>query len=280
MKRPEKLYQFQRFGTRSLVNLKKHQLFFSSPAEFNDPFDCAIHFQFSPISDDEYIRFFKDLTKEDRNPSLDEEYFEGKKPTAKFKQMAESIMRAAIESLVKERHKNRGVACFSEKNDDILMWGHYACGHTGFCLEFDSRFQPFNGSQPVTYQSEFPILNPVKAYFNSFKKIDSIGEDDFARALTTKFTTWSYEKEWRAIHIEPNKLFNYPIEAITGLYFGLKMPFDHKEIIALILRGINPAIQLFEAQMDENSFALNFSPVSYTSPIELSSSNQDKKETS
>lgn len=29
------------------------------------------------------------------------------------------------------------VTCFSESNDDTLMWSHYAEGHTGFCVEYD-----------------------------------------------------------------------------------------------------------------------------------------------
>jgi len=33
--------------------------------------------------------------------------------------------------------KNSYVTCFSETNDDFLMWSHYASKHSGICLEFN-----------------------------------------------------------------------------------------------------------------------------------------------
>ena len=35
--------------------------------------------------------------------------------------------------------KNASVACFSESNSNFLMWSHYAGGHKGVCLEFDTE---------------------------------------------------------------------------------------------------------------------------------------------
>jgi len=269
MDRPSKLYQYQKFSTRSLVNLKKHQVFFSAPSKFNDPFDCSLRINFTGISDDDYVKFYVDVIQEYPNEFGKEIFIEGKRPTERFKEFANRLMREEIGAQVAERHENRGIVCFTEKVDDILMWGHYGAGHTGFCVEFDTNFEPFSKTRPVRYEDTFPSINPVKAYFKSQEEKENVGNDDFARFSITKFSTWEYEREWRAIHMKPNQTFQYSFDAITGVYFGLKMPRDHKEILALILQGINPEVQLYDADIDDERFALNFKSVNYTSRVNL-----------
>lgn len=43
----------------------------------------------------------------------------------------------AVNSICRNVLGNSAVACFSEVNDDFLMWSHYASGHSGVCLEFE-----------------------------------------------------------------------------------------------------------------------------------------------
>jgi len=38
-----------------------------------------------------------------------------------------------------------GVLCFASKNDNLLMWAHYANNHSGICIEFDRTADFFNG---------------------------------------------------------------------------------------------------------------------------------------
>lgn len=42
-----------------------------------------------------------------------------------------------IERITNKFLKNSYVTCFSETNDDFLMWSHYASKHSGICLEFN-----------------------------------------------------------------------------------------------------------------------------------------------
>ncbi len=37
-----------------------------------------------------------------------------------------------------------GILCFTEKNDNLLMWSHYANSHKGFVLEFYPEHQFFD----------------------------------------------------------------------------------------------------------------------------------------
>lgn len=38
-----------------------------------------------------------------------------------------------------------GVLCFTTKQDNLLMWAHYASNHKGICIEFDRNAEFFNG---------------------------------------------------------------------------------------------------------------------------------------
>lgn len=39
---PSSLFKFERFTTQALSNLKEQVIYFSSPRNFNDPYDCSI----------------------------------------------------------------------------------------------------------------------------------------------------------------------------------------------------------------------------------------------
>jgi hypothetical protein len=55
---------------------------------------------------------------------------------------------------------HHGVACFSEDPRGLLLWAHYAGGHTGICLQFDVTEDPgvLMISHRVKYRKEFPVL--------------------------------------------------------------------------------------------------------------------------
>jgi hypothetical protein len=63
------------------------------------------------------------------------------------------------------------------------MWGHYAGSHTGICLEFDARCEPFATAEKVKYVSAYPAFDVVTGSY----------------PLVIKSADWSYEAEWRLI---------------------------------------------------------------------------------
>jgi hypothetical protein len=58
---------------------------------------------------------------------------------------------------VRKSRFERGVACFSAAADNLLLWAHYADGHRGFCLEFDTSDPVFEKIQRVGYTQEWPV---------------------------------------------------------------------------------------------------------------------------
>jgi Protein of unknown function (DUF2971) len=96
-----------------------------------------------------------------------------------------------------------GICCFSETYDNILMWAHYADGHRGFCLEFDTSLPPFSivrddkvvqHAEEVKYQPEIPSYDLIELMSGDLetrtKKLSKM-------LLLTKGECWQYQSEWR-----------------------------------------------------------------------------------
>jgi hypothetical protein len=254
---PTHLYKYQPYSTKALENLKSRQIWFSAPAHFNDPYDCAIS-AVQTFSDSDLRKLFDHCRSHDApSPTAyDAKYLTGGVPNNRFRV---EVARGS-ENVFNENRRilseQRGVACFSVKNDDLLMWSHYADGHRGFCLEFDGTIEPFSRSRPVKYSGEMPSLNPIHIMTNS-------EEDDlFEVMVLTKSQCWSYEEEWRLCHKEANRPYGYHYAALTGIYFGAAMPLASKEIIALILQG-SPTI-LYEMRRRDEGFSVYPQSVTYT----------------
>ena len=72
-------------------------------------------------------------------------YLPNGKPSQKFIDGMEKVRRIRNQEL-RAQISQRGVACFTTELNNILMWSHYADGHKGFCLEFDTNFFKFQQS--------------------------------------------------------------------------------------------------------------------------------------
>lgn len=76
--------------------------------------------------------------------------------------------------------------------------------------------------------------------------------------FSTKTEPWSYEKEWRAIHINFNgieapedRIRHYPIEVLSGVYFGVNTPEEVKKRIYNIYRSISKNIDFYNCKLTE-----------------------------
>lgn len=107
--------------------------------------------------------------------------------------------------------ENRGLICLSKSWRSPLMWGHYASKHTGLCLGFDVASE---------------LVAQVKYSRRRLSKNSHIDEVLAQRLLTTKFSQWSYEKEYR--------LFVSLEESEEDLYY---MNFSHDLSLKQVIVG-------------------------------------------
>lgn len=262
MSLPPKLYKYESFNELSLRNLKKQAVYFGSPKGFNDPYDCAIA-AFIKEPSSEQIQTFKnhllnmvnapDNLKTDLIPDSKEE----------FGARVKKVFGTGFLELKNQFAASIGITCFSEINDDLLMWSHYGGRYKGFCLEFDSSKEPFFKAQKVIYSDSLPEIDPIPFLLDP---IDN--QNRFINLFCTKSKSWEYEKEWRAIHNEAGTLFHYPAEALTGVYFGPDIELECLEIIALILKGQNENVKFFKGSRSRTSFKVEFEEANYTPHLE------------
>lgn len=259
MNLPEKLYKYESFSVQSIRNLKNQVIYFAAPSGFNDPFDCALKAELSEPTATE-IEYLRDiyLTKNWPLHVLE------KIKTAPLEQLKPMLVRAARhanEQVFDSFLKDKGVSCFSEVNDELLMWGHYAEKYKGFCLEFATNNELFEKAKKVNYVNEIPKLDIRSVYVDEER-------DNILELFCTKSKAWEYEKEWRVFHAVSGTAYTYPSEALTGVYFGPKMPTDIIEIICLILKGQNQHVKFWKGKQSEFTFKVEFDEVAYISSLE------------
>ena len=249
--RPGKLYKYQPFSDYALANLAENKLRFSSPKDFNDPFEFCVQFDRRQPDADEAVairEICRGLAAQHGVPFNQEEPME---PLVE-----------AVEEVSKRKQREFrevGVACFSAINDHPLMWAHYSDGHRGFCLEFSTRSEPFAKAIKVNYRETIPKIDLIKAML----------EDDltgyFHLAVANKLRAWRYEKEWRCFHVKKGgTLFGYEPSHLTAIYFGLRMKDAHKKVLSAILA--KAPTKLYQMIKSSGGYEVEAQPCEFSQP--------------
>ncbi|MCX5815663.1 MAG: DUF2971 domain-containing protein [Proteobacteria bacterium] len=145
-----------------------------------------------------------------------------------------------------------GVLSLSATDRNILLWSHYAEGHTGLCLKFMATDQtPFFGrALPVNYVSDYPkipITSPAGEQIDAF--------------LLTKAIDWHYEQEYRIIDHDDGaggKIF--PAEFLVGVILGARMTPDDKTAVVAWAAERKCHMEVLEASIASGSFSLEIRP--------------------
>jgi hypothetical protein len=128
---------------------------------------------------------------------------------------AHSRYREAIQQ-IRNNKLRFGLACFSETNENVLMWAHYASNYSGICIEYSAldliAGLPREASVVrMAYVDELPEISQNEA---------RNAGDAAVYILSQKKSNWAYEREWRVLAAlgEVSVGLEQPI---TALYFGV-----------------------------------------------------------
>ena len=262
MANPPRLFKYEQFSVRSLQNLKNQVIYFGSPLNFNDPYDCALAPKIKLPSEEDIAKFRQQYRSDSRVSKAGREKFDKRTD----KELRELVLRIGLKTLpgkIANFLAVNGVSCFSEVNDSLLMWSHYAAGGRGFCLGFRTDSSLFEKLHQVRYAKHIPEVDFVSLICDD--------DDQFIDLYRTKAEVWRYEKEWRCIHIEAGKEFGYDSEALTDVYFGANMPFAQIEIISMVLAGQNKTVRLWRGVRSEAEFKVDFHRCVYATFLEAQS---------
>lgn len=230
-----KLYKYRTFPEttdahklgcdESILGLFEGVAWASSRKYFNDPFDSHINYT-APTAAELKALAYKLSGKEKRqikawvsNGRLTDEFFKfWPKIVVGFDDIVDSYP----------------VYCFASEPDNNILWSHYACNHTGFCIELE---HPDFEYTRVSYRKKLPEIagiDLIKAALNI--DAERIGKLIY-NGLHTKMDYWQVENELR--HIAKGRLppgqkgqrIPFPENSITAIIFGHNTNPAHQDYI-------------------------------------------------
>ena len=171
-----------------------------------------------------------------------------------------------LPTLMKKGYFNEktGMLCYSASWKNLVMWAHYANGHKGLCLGFDTSVLPPGSVQKVNYAQSMPSDDD---YFARRKEtpnnVSKKEQDKFKKKfLFTKSSHWKYEIEWRILingNLKKDKIhyMNFSElgrlrEVIIGMNSSLSINEIKKETDKMPHQ-----IDVFTAEKRTGQFALN-----------------------
>jgi len=231
-----KLYRFQPIvvpGDDRLSKLKRGEVWMSDPKTFNDPMDMQLvikdftdGWSIEPIHKtnikNALISLIGDGKAYRQHWLFDEETIEIFTQWGSDTLPSGDLEENHVITALKQSLNKFGICCLTSMLESVLMWAHYASNSQGFCIEYDVDWSNRNGDFlyfPVQYVSELPELCMTEAMFTPSQFL--------GRALASKHSDWSYEREIRIVYCK-GKAISAPVPEnymkISGLIAGLNMP--------------------------------------------------------
>lgn len=242
---PKYVYRYSKISKHLYESLINSEIWFASPASFNDPFDSQYDDQTK--WDEDSARIFIEETININCERIDPELI-----VRKFHEDPDFFPFFVSES-IKHFLIKKGLCCFSSNPKKILMWSHYADSHRGVCIKFDisKDVNLFEFTQRINYSWRYPKFDYIK---------DRKKEKELAVRLFAKSRHWEYEEEIRTIKTKPG-LYGFNKECLKEIIFGMNS--NTKEIIALkqIVESNYNNVKFKKVQFKKNSFKIKFEKI-------------------
>lgn len=260
-KLPKVLYKYRDWKAIGAMDIiSKSKIYFSSPNNFNDIFDCKFPINNELNNEDFYEKRLYDILMKE-NP-LDKEKSVFKDLNSKYwdNPITAKLINSSYKMPIKKRNPNEffetyldvttGIFSLSSTCDNNLMWGHYAANHTGICIGFLTEYLLDLGADYIGKVNYTNILPKLKS--------DLLNQENLEQIFFTKETDWKYENEYRIIwrNIKERIVAINPY-AIHSIHLGYNIGPDRRIFIDSI-KNFLPHIKLYETMKDDNEFTLKF----------------------
>lgn len=252
-----------------IENIKNRVIYFQNPLNFNDPFDTVIEAE-RRATESEWKEYLirQGNSKEETEFWINTMRKEHPKNSVYFTLPGKSSVR-----------ENSRVSCFSKNNLNILLWGHYADKHKGFCLGFrTTQKQNAQGILIESGQLENYDLPNVPDYFLPFyeieykeempAKVNPITSKDSNYIwpfFKTKFIDWKYEEEVRFLLFERmlkgKDTITYIPDTLESVVVGLKTSKGDIIKIRNAVRDSGCSIVWKKTKMHKKNYALEIEEI-------------------
>ena len=267
-KQPRNLFRYAPLDTDKRIDelkdlLTNNRLYCASPLFFNDPFELKPSFNPSFESEEFKRQYFEYGTR----------YAQGLFPGLyKSEEELNQLLRQRYAQLIANPEQvyaqlqRGGVSCLTENDNNLLMWAHYAAGHKGCCLKFNSpewRTDHEVLAYEVSYDEAYPCIDAWPCYYERLKPEAEQNPEiffEFTKSLVLrKSPAWGYEKEWRLIRPEPGFVSFNP-ESLEQITFGVNVPNELIEEFRNILKQRTMKVAMCKADLEKGMFSLRYVP--------------------
>jgi len=282
---PKAIYKYRTLDTQgcSLKNLEENKIWLSNPLKFNDPFDCAMTANIEAVINSRLVQSIPPevIKKHGIPPEVLKQAQTSSNPLnvmidwlAKAgengvnRSNVEAVKEAfskAIQSecdllrdeLFSTHFEHAKICSFTTNSASLLMWGHYADQHKGFCIEY--RTDGFDGVRDLRLRLLYPVIYTDQLW-DSTRMFDMTSRKSFnnlsvQKALLTKSREWAYEKEWRLVIAGVLKEDQArPFLPATAIYLGARISSDGEHKLLAIAERKN--IDAFKMELSKRKYAL------------------------
>lgn len=255
MNNPTVLYKYMDVTEDGITHLedllRENLIWFSSPREFNDPFDCRSVFDIRNSREEIVLRKTAYLAR--KGASLAVALAQAEQDIPQHSDELENWQHQRIEAH-SHRTANTGMLCLTILCDNQLMWTHYAKWHTGVCIQFrvrddreESHMAFIAEAQPIAYADRCPLINFVRD--NRF--------DIVQKALLTKASPYRYEAEWRIVRYDDGPgLKPIPIGIIGSVILGVNMKSATRDRVIQACAAYDGDVGIVKASLDPIAYGL------------------------
>lgn len=265
-------------ASTALKVLSNHALRWSSPAEFNDPFDVPRELAYDISPKEIKVAMCKLLIKFIENKEHDISHLSQK--TQSTLKLIRSSNNQTIEEMIMALSNEettlfdlspgieglRGVwrgfisefriLCLTEVNDAASMWYHYADKYQGVVIGIlcsDELDSPWLLARPIGYPTEPPHLFSAEGWAEMIiTPYDKALEKILDAYTYTKTPDWSYEKEWRitsfkgSSEIGTTSDYKFDPRHFANIFFGPLIDQAIRQNILSFVSSKMPSIELYD----------------------------------
>jgi hypothetical protein len=252
------------FNKNTFKLLIDGELHFSSPLDFNDPFDSLINIEKKCEALSGEISIEARLNKKKNNVTWSDlgDITCNDLPNESWGNLIHSYSVSDLR-----------IFCASKSFSNILLWSHYADMHRGICIGFDLI------NKSLKYKEKEYDFIKVKYGNNFIFKNDN--EKSIANSLLCKTLDWKYENEYRLILdnkiiINDKKNIDIELSYIKEIIFGVLTPIKYIQALVNKMyesthkkRIENLELKFYQMKRDIGSFKINKEELDYKKYINI-----------
>jgi len=246
---------------------ERRELWFASPSDFNDPFDCNLRLHVDDSTDEEWCSYIDLMMKENPKAKPNLEQVKAGRLWRVNREMTKGIG----DKTQALNYSKSSVFCLARRADSIPMFSYYADSHRGVAIEFsfsnrnvpcgvnylNSITAPGSGGSGVVfsevlYPEKYPELNYHRLY----------GSEQLLKSIIfTKHHEWSHEYEYRIFRRGvPASAVSFDPAILTGVVFGCKAGDAETAMVKCWLNEWPTKVVLSKSKVSTDSFSLKTEP--------------------